>query len=248
MIGLQELERYTNELLRIEQFKDYAPNGLQLEGAPNIVKIATGVTASQALLDKAIAWGANAILVHHGYFWRGESDAIVGIKKRRIKALLSADVSLLGYHLPLDAHIELGNNAQLARLLGFEVHETFANGVGFIGEMKEPCEGAVLAQRINSALQRPPLHIAGNDKVIKKIAWCSGGAQGYLAEAAALGANAYMTGEASEQSYHLAMELGVHFYAAGHHATERYGVQALGEHLSERFSLEHRFFEIANPI
>jgi len=248
MIGLQELEKYTNELLRIEQFNDYAPNGLQVEGRPRVAKIATGVTACQALLEQAIDWGADAVLVHHGYFWKGENDAIVGIKQRRIKSLLSADISLLGYHLPLDAHLDLGNNAQLARLLGFEIQETFANGIGFIGELQQPCEGEVLAQRINSSLCRKPLHIAGNENVITKIAWCSGGAQGYLAEAAKLGADAYITGEASEQSYHLAMEMGVHFYAAGHHATERYGVQALGEHLSEQFSLEHRFFEIANPI
>ncbi len=248
MVGLQELEKYINNLLQIGQFSDYAPNGLQVEGRVKVAKIATGVTASQVLLDQAIAWGADAILVHHGYFWKGEAQPIVGIKQRRIKALLQADASLLSYHLPLDAHLELGNNAQLALRLGFEVKNTFANGIGFIGELHEPCCGSELQRRIEQALARMPLYIPVNEKIIKNIAWCSGGAQGYITEAASLGVDAYITGEASEQSFHLANEYGVNFYAAGHHATERYGVQALGEHLSERFKIVHRYFEELNPI
>ncbi len=248
MIALYDLEKYINELLGIDQFNDYAPNGLQVEGRQEVRKIATGVTASQSLLDQAIAWGADAILVHHGYFWRGEDQPIVGMKQRRIKSLLQADVSLLGYHLPLDAHPELGNNAQLAKRIGMTVSDTFAKGVGFVGMLQTPCSGAHLAQSIAQSLQREPLHIAGSDRHIQSIAWCSGGAQGYLAEAAALGVDAYLTGEASEQSYHQAMELGIHFFAAGHHATERYGIQALGEYLVQQFGLEHHFFEIPNPI
>ena len=248
MIFLQDLEKYLNELLQIDNFSDYAPNGIQVEGRQKISRIATGVTASQQLLEQAIEWGADAILVHHGYFWRGEAQPITGIKRRRIKALLDADVSLLGYHLPLDAHPKLGNNAQLASRLGFSVSDTFANGVAFIGELDEAVSGLELSQRIASSLSRSPLHIAGNDQLIKRVAWCSGGAQGYLEQAAALGVDAYITGEASEQCYHNALELGVHFYAAGHHATERYGVQVLGEHLAKQFEIEQCFFDSSNPI
>lgn len=248
MIFLQDLEKYLNELLAVEQFNDYAPNGIQVEGRQQITRIASGVTASQEVLKQAIGWGADAILVHHGYFWRGEAQVITGVKRRRIKMLLDADISLLGYHLPLDAHPELGNNAQLAERLGFSVDGSFAKGVGFEGKVEQAVDGVVLAQRLASVLGREPLHIAGNDQPIKRVAWCSGGAQGYLVEAASLGVDAYITGEASEQCYHDAMELGIHFYAAGHHATERYGVQALGESLAKQFEIEHCFFDSKNPI
>lgn len=169
-------------------------------------------------------------------------------KQRRIKALLQANISLLGYHLPLDAHPKLGNNAELARVLGLKVETTFANDIAFIGVMEQPCVGEIFAQRISEALGQKPLHVAGNSNVINKVAWCSGGAQGYLADAARLGADAYLTGEASEQSFHEAMEWGLHFYAAGHHATERYGIKALGEHLSAQFGLAHQFIDQDNPI
>ena len=248
MIELRNLEKYIDELLMVKQFDDYAPNGLQVEGRKRIGKIVTAVTASQAVLDQAIIEGADAILVHHGYFWKGEAQAIVGIKQRRVKTLLQADVSLLGYHLPLDAHPMLGNNAELAKVLNLKVESSFANGIAFMGVMNQPCAGEIFAQRITEALGRKPLHIAGNNRLIKKIAWCSGGAQGYLEGAAMLGADAYLTGEASEQSFHNALELGVHFYAAGHHATERYGIKALGEHLAERFGLQHHFIDQDNPV
>ena len=161
---------------------------------------------------------------------------------------MDADISLLGYHLPLDAHPELGNNAQLAQRLGLTVTDTFAGGIAFIGDLPQVISGEQLATRLEHELGRKPLHIAGNGRQFSRVAWCSGGAQGYLAEAAALGAEAYITGEASEQCYHNSLELGVHFYAAGHHATERYGVQALAEHLQQKFEITHQFFDSDNPI
>ena len=248
MIDLWDLEKYIDELLVVDQFDDYAPNGLQVEGRRVIRKIVTAVTASQAVIDQAIINGVDAILVHHGYFWKGEAQPIVGIKQRRIKTLLQANISLIGYHLPLDAHPTLGNNAELAKVLGLKTETTFANGIAFMGMMEQPCAGEIFAQRISEALGKKPLHVAGNNNVINKVAWCSGGAQGYLADAARLGADAYLTGEASEKNFHEAMELGLHFYAAGHHATERYGIKALGEHLSAQFGLAHQFIDQCNPI
>ncbi len=246
---LSELRDYNASLLQISLFKDYCPNGLQVEGRAEVFRIATAVTASQAVLDEAIAWGADAILVHHGYFWRNEDATVVGIKKRRIAQLLRSDVSLLAYHLPLDAHAELGNNAQLGKLLGLTEQGRF-------GEQNMVCKGALnqaqtLAQfslNIEQNLQRKPQIIGDGEKMIRTIAWCSGGAQGYFDLAIAQGVDAYLTGEISEQNFHLANETGVAFIAAGHHATERFGIQALGTHLANQFNLEHRFFDQANPV
>jgi dinuclear metal center YbgI/SA1388 family protein len=246
---LEELRDYNATLLQTASFKDYCPNGVQVEGRPEVRRIATAVTASQQALDEAIAWGADAILVHHGYFWRNENAAITGIKKRRIAQLLRNDVSLLAYHLPLDAHPELGNNAQLGKLLGLEVQGRF-------GEQDIVCAGALaqpqslnrFSQQVAHGLQRKPQVIGDGARNIRRIAWCSGGAQGYFELAIAQGVDAYLTGEISEQNYHLAQESGVAFIAAGHHATERYGIQALGNHLGAQFALEHRYFESGNPV
>lgn len=246
---LNELRDYIGSLLEVSRFRDYSPNGVQVEGRPEILRIATGVTASQRLLDAALAWGADAILVHHGYFWRGEDATLTGIKKQRIAKLLQADVSLLAYHLPLDAHPVLGNNAQLAQRLGFVEQGRF-------GEQELACRGELvqvqsldaLAQQVADTLQRVPLVIGDGSRSIRRVAWCSGGAQDYFEQAAALGADAYLTGEISERHAHLAEELGVAFIAAGHHATERYGVEALGVHLAERFGLEHHFFDMDVPV
>lgn len=246
---LKDLCDYNASLLQTGLFKDYCPNGLQVEGREEVRRIATGVTASQQLLDEAIAWGADAILVHHGYFWRNEDAAITGIKKRRISQLLHNDVSLLAYHLPLDAHPELGNNAQLGKLLGLVEQGRFGEqNVACIGEFAHPQKLAQFAAQVGRGLQRIPQVIGDNAKDIRKVAWCSGGAQGYFDAAIALGADTYVTGEISEQHYHLALESGVAFIAAGHHATERFGIQALGEHLAGQFGLEHRFFDQDNPI
>jgi dinuclear metal center YbgI/SA1388 family protein len=246
---LNELRDYNASLLQTSLFKDYCPNGLQVEGGAEVRRIATAVTASQAVLDEAIAWGANAILVHHGYFWRNEDATIVGIKKRRIAQLLRNDVSLLAYHLPLDAHAELGNNAQLGKLLGLTEQGRFGEqNMVWTSVLNVPLSLAQFGLNIEKILQRKPQIIGDGEKIIRTVAWCSGGAQGYFEQAVAQGVDAYLTGEISEQNFHLANETGVAFIAAGHHATERFGIQALGTHLQNKFGLEHRFFDQANPV
>lgn len=248
---LKELIDAVDALLQPQNFQDYCPNGLQVEGKPQVSKLITGVTACQALLDQAVAANADAVLVHHGYFWRGENAEIVGMKRRRIATLLQHDISLIAYHLPLDAHPQLGNNAQLAEILGIKYcaglqpHE---RSIGSIGELGETLSGSQLARHIAARLGREPLHIAATSKQIKSIAWCTGAAQDFLQQAIDAGVDAYLTGEVSEQTVHVAREAGIHFYAAGHHATERYGVQALGKHLARKFGLEHQFIDIDNPV
>lgn len=246
---LSELVNYNASLLQTGLFKDYCPNGLQVEGRPDVRRIATGVSASQYVLDEAIAWGADAILVHHGYFWRNEDAVLVGIKKRRIAQLLINDVSLLAYHLPLDAHPELGNNAQLGKLLGLVEQGRFGEqGVACLGTLDQSRTLAQFTQQIAHDLQRVPQVIGDGAGMVRKVAWCSGGAQSYFEAAIAQGADAYITGEISEQNFHIAQESGVAFIAAGHHATERLGIQALGNHLSVRSGLECRFFDQKNPV
>ncbi|MFZ5503233.1 MAG: Nif3-like dinuclear metal center hexameric protein [Pseudomonadota bacterium] len=246
---LNELRDYNASLLQTDIFKDYCPNGIQVEGRAEVRRIATAVTASRQVLDAAIAWEADALLVHHGYFWRNENVAIVGIKKQRIAQLLRNDVSLLAYHLPLDAHNELGNNAQLGNLLGIKVSGRFADqDIACLGELVAPQALGKFSEKIARDLQRQPLVIGDAGKPVRKIAWCSGGAQGYFEAAIAQGVDAYLTGEISEHNFHLAQESGVAFIAAGHHATERLGIQALGQHLAQRFDLAHRFFDQDNPV
>lgn len=248
MVALQDLVAYCDGLLESERFEDYCPNGLQVEGRPRVERLIAGVTASQALVDAAAARGGDALLVHHGYFWKGERAPITGMKRQRIKALLDADISLLAYHLPLDAHPELGNNAQLAARLGLTVNGRFGPGqIGMYGSLAEPMAAADFSARIAAALQRPPLHIEADAGPVHTVAWCSGGAQGFIEAAAALGVDAYLSGEISEQTVHAARELGIHYYAAGHHATERYGAEALGHHLAQHFGLEFEFVDIDNP-
>ena len=252
MIERTALVQYCDELLEQHAFQDYCPNGLQVEGAGQVRRIVTGVTASQALLDAAAERGAQLVLVHHGYFWKGEAAPITGMRYRRIKTLMDHDMSLLAYHLPLDVHAELGNNVQLARLMGWTIEGGLEPGnprsVGLVGQASETCSGEAFAASLEQALGRAPLHIAGSDRPIRRIAWCTGGAQGYIEKAVALGVDAFITGEVSEPTVHAAREHGIHFFAAGHHATERYGVKALGEHLAERFDIEHEFIDIDNPV
>ncbi len=249
MIQRDELLRYLHELLDVDAFSDYCPNGLQVEGREEIRTLVCGVTACQALVDAAVAAGADALLVHHGYFWKGEQPTITGLKRRRVQTLLDAGINLLAYHLPLDAHPRLGNNAQLAQRLGLSASGGFAGepAIALTGSVDEPVSGEGFAARIADSLRRTPLHIPGRAAEIRRIAWCSGGAQGYIEQAAALGVDAYLTGEVSEQTVHIARETGLHFFAAGHHATERYGAQALGAHLAERFALQVGFVDIDNP-
>ena len=237
--------------LNVNAISDYCPNGLQVEGKAQIKRIISGVTASQALIDAAIELQADAILVHHGYFWKGEDQPIVGMKQRRIKALLANDINLLAYHLPLDVHPEVGNNVQLAQRLGLTVTGPLEpdnpRNVGLIGELDRPLSASEFAARIETALDRAPL-VVDHQQPIKRVAWCTGAAQGYIQHAITAGADAFITGEVSENTFHSAQENNISFFAAGHHATERYGVQALGEWLAERFNLEHHYIECPNPV
>ncbi|NOY67787.1 MAG: Nif3-like dinuclear metal center hexameric protein [Gammaproteobacteria bacterium] len=252
MTSLNDIVKYTNDLLNIDQFRDYCPNGLQVQGKAEIEHIVAGVTASKALIEKAIDIKADAMLVHHGYFWKGENPVISGMKYDRLKALIEAGISLIAYHLPLDAHPVYGNNAQLAERLGFKIEGGFAkNGnsdIAQFGQLSATLSANALSDKLEAVLDRKPFHIAGNNRKIQSVGWCTGAAQNYIEDAAALGLDAYITGEASEQTFHAANELGIHFFACGHHATERYGVQALGVHISEHFGLKYTFIDIDNPI
>ncbi len=249
MVALQQLLNYTNDFLKIKQFRDYCPNGLQVEGRAEVNKVVSGVTASLDLIDAAIEREADVLLVHHGYFWKGEDSVVQGMKRRRLKRLLENDVSLVAYHLPLDAHAEIGNNACLGGLLDFVVERPLnREGVGLVGSLPEPVNITALAHRIANALGREPLVIASGPEEIRRVGWCTGAAQSYLPQAVELGLDAFITGEISEQTVHVARESGIHFIAAGHHATERYGVMALGELWAEEFGVEHEFVDIDNPV
>lgn len=253
-VNLGELTRYLDEFLQLGQFQDYCPNGLQVEGRAQVVRLATGVTACQLLLDQAIAWGADALLVHHGYFWRGEPPQLVGMKRRRLASLLASDMSLLAYHLPLDAHPQVGNNACFGKLMGIHAGDQeplqpgLLGAVGNIGNLSKSVRVAEFVALLESVTRRKPLLVGDPDAQVRRIAWCTGAAQDYIEAAVRSGADLFVTGEASEQTVHIAREEGIHFVAAGHHATERYGVQALGEHLAAQFQLEHRFFDVDNPV
>lgn len=249
MTSIHELARHADELLEIGRFSDYCPNGLQVEGGRPVRRLASGVTASRAFIEAAVARGADALLVHHGYFWKGEDARVTGMKRERLRLLLSHDVSLLAYHLPLDAHPELGNNAQLARRLDLRVEGPLReDGIGLAGSLPETLGGEALAERLESALGRAPLWVAGGPARIRRVGWCTGAAQGYIEQAAALGLDAYISGEISEQTVHVAREAGIHYFAAGHHATERDGAHALGERLANVFGLQHEFIDIENPV
>ncbi|SFG76337.1 Nif3-like dinuclear metal center hexameric protein [Neptunomonas qingdaonensis] len=249
---LPELVRYCEDLLSVSLFRDYCPNGLQVEGRQQVNKIVSGVTASQSLLDAAVAMQADLILVHHGYFWKGENERVVGIKKQRLSTLLCNDISLLAFHLPLDAHAELGNNAQLAKKMHWNVVSgldgELGQAIGMVGELTQAQNADQFSADMARVLNRPVQHIQGINRPIKKIAWCTGAAQGYIEKALERGVDAYISGEISEQTVHVAREAGIDYFAAGHHATERYGVQALGEHLKQHFGVEHCYVEIDNPV
>ena len=239
---------YMDKLLESAKFRDYCPNGLQVEGRAEIRKIICGVTASQALLDAALAARADAVLVHHGYFWKGEDGRITGIRKLRLGTLLKHDINLFAYHLPLDAHPELGNNAQLAGRVGWIVNGRFGDqDIGFVGRPEMPCMANDMRIKMESVLGRKCLLVGNAERTVKRVAWCTGAAQGYFDQAIAAGADLYVSGEISEQTTHLARESEVPYIAAGHHATERYGVQALGTHLAERFGISCEFVDIDNP-
>lgn len=244
-----QLLQACNACLQPERFKDYGPNGLQVEGRDTIRHLVSGVTASRALIDAAIDAGADAIVVHHGLFWRGQDGTVTGWMKQRLQRLLAHDLNLLAYHLPLDAHPELGNNAQLGQRLGLLADASFGEqSLGLIGTAAAPwADAPALAAHVQAQLGRAALAVAGDGRPLRRIAWCTGGAQGYFESAIAAGADAYITGEISEPQTHLARETGVAFLACGHHATERYGAPALAAHIAAQLGLTHQFIDIDNP-
>jgi dinuclear metal center YbgI/SA1388 family protein len=252
VISRTELAAYLHKLLACDNFTDYAPNGLQVEGRETIRSIATAVSASQSVINAAANFQADALLVHHGYFWRGENPVITGMKRVRINELLRNDINLFAYHLPLDCHTEIGNNAGIGRLL--ELQSIASHKVdktpdllwsGYLSESNSAFEFSLF---LATKLGRAPLHIAGNNKPIKHIAWCSGAAQDFIENAHALGADAYISGEISERTYYQARELGIHYFSCGHHATERFGIRALGEHVASHFGVGHHFIDSDNPV
>jgi dinuclear metal center YbgI/SA1388 family protein len=251
-ISRQKLVEFLDAALVPDQYGDYCPNGLQVEGCAVVGKLVTGVTACQALIDAAVAANADALLVHHGFFWRGENPTITGMKKRRVAALLQHDINLLAYHLPLDAHPEFGNNACLATLLDIQVEGSLnpadPSAVGNVGRFATPRLISEVVALIEARLDRKALLVGAANRTVQRVAWCTGAAQDYIGQAIAAGADLYITGEVSEQTVHIAREEGIAFIAAGHHATERYGVQALGEHLARELGLAHQFIDIDNPV
>ena len=250
-VGRDELHELLDSELCVSSFKDYCPNGLQVEGRDDIHILVSGVTACQALLDRAVALKADAVLVHHGYFWRGEDQRLVGMKAKRIRTLLEAGISLFAYHLPLDCHPTLGNNAGLARAMGLRewqgIDPENATHPVFCGAFDEGTRLSDIVDRLERELRRDALVVGDPDAVIRSAAWCTGGGQGYIDDAASYGAELFITGEVSEQTVHVARERGLAFVAAGHHATERFGARSLGRWIAERFGIDHHFVDIDNP-
>ena len=248
-VSTQTLEQWLNSTLSTAAFNDYCPNGLQVQGKPTISHIISGVTASQALIDVATQREADALLVHHGWFWKGEDPRVLGTRKRRLAALLKHDINLLAFHLPLDAHPVLGNNAQLARVLGLVAEPTTtSNGLLWFGSMPGANTLGQIASRVKQRLNRPPLVIGAEELAVQRIALCTGAAQNMLDQAIHGGAQVFITGEVSEPTVHLAREAGVGFISAGHHATERYGVQALGQAIAQEFGIQVDFVDLDNPV
>ena len=250
-VDREELRALLDSELRVSAFKDYCPNGLQVEGRDEIHVVVSGVTACQALLDKAVMLRADAVLVHHGYFWRGEDERLVGMKAQRIRTLFQADINLFAYHLPLDCHPTLGNNAGLARVMGLEkwqgIDPENSTHPLFCGAFDEGARLSDIVARLEHELQREALVIGDPNAVIRSAAWCTGGGQGYIDEAASYGAELFITGEVSEPTIHVARERGLAFVAAGHHATERFGARNLGQWIAERFGIDHHFVDVDNP-
>lgn len=251
MLHRTELTKYVNEYLQISNYKDYAPNGLQVEGRENIKTIVTGVSACAQLIQKAVEVNADAIMVHHGFFWKNDPTTIIGMRKSRIKSLLINDINLFGYHLPLDGHKVVGNNAQLALKFGVKDAKPvlgIAQDLVWQGMLENPLSADAFAQQLEINLKRKPLYFGNTEKPIHSLAWCSGGAQDYIDIAVDLGVDAFISGEVSERTYYQAMEQNIIYFSAGHHATEKYGIQALGEHLANKFNLTHHFIDIPNPV
>jgi len=246
---LKKLCEFCDEYLEVDEFNDYCPNGLQVEANSQVENIVCGVTASQALIEAAIEQGADTLIVHHGYFWKGESQPITGYKGKRIGSLIKNNINLLAFHLPLDAHPEVGNNVQLGRIMDWKVTASFGEqNLVLEGRLPQAQTLAEVSQQIEAKLATGTLPISAGDHPIERIAWCTGAAQGFIEAAAERGVDAFVSGEISEPTFHLAREMGIHYIAAGHHATERYGVQALGKIIADRFGVQQQFIDIPNPV
>jgi dinuclear metal center YbgI/SA1388 family protein len=250
---LSQLNEAFERVLQPHRFKDYCPNGLQVEGKADVRKLISGVTASLAFIERALDEKADALVVHHGYFFKGEDERIVGQKRKRIATLLSANVSLFAFHLPLDAHPTLGNNAQLGRLFGFALSGTFGDtshgaALGVYADLPKPMSSAALERHIRNKLHRKPLVLGTAKNSISRVAWCTGAAQDMLQAAINVGADMFISGEVSERTTHLAREMGVMYIAAGHHATERYGVQAIGDEVASELGITHLYIDDDNPV
>ncbi len=246
---LKQLCEFCDDYLKIEEFNDYCPNGLQVEANAQVENIVCGVTASQALIEAAIVAQADTIIVHHGYFWKGEAQPLTGVKGRRIGSLIKNDINLLAYHLPLDAHAQVGNNVQLARIMEWSVESCFGEqNLVLEGRPAQPQSLQELSRDIETRLGSRVLTIDAGDHAVTRLAWCTGAAQGFIEAAAERGVDAFVSGEVSEPTFHLAREMGIHYIAAGHHATERYGVQALGAEIVKRFGISLQFIDIPNPV
>ncbi len=246
---LKKLCEFCDEYLKVDEFNDYCPNGLQVEANSEVENIVCGVTASQALIEAAIEQGADTLIVHHGYFWKGESQPITGYKGRRISSLIRNNINLLAFHLPLDAHPEVGNNVQLGRIMDWNISASFGEqNLVLEGRLPQAQTLAEVSQQLEARLATRALPISAGDHPIERIAWCTGAAQGFIEVAAERGVDAFVSGEISEPTFHLAREMGIHYIAAGHHATERYGVQALGKIIAERFGVKQQFIDIPNPV
>ncbi|MNR89744.1 putative GTP cyclohydrolase 1 type 2 [compost metagenome] len=252
MAKLQDIIQWCDQTLKSPEFKDYAPNGLQIEGKTEVRKILAAVTASQDAIDAAIRENADLLLVHHGYFWKGEAYPITGMRGKRIKSLIQHDISLLAYHLPLDSHPSLGNNAAIADLLKLERIEALdpseRHPIGNIGYLNQPMPVEDFKKFVSEKLKFDAIHLPADKTMIEKVGFCTGGAQDFIVKAAEQGCDAYISGEVSERTFYEAKELGVHYFACGHHATERYGVQRLGQAISEQFDIEYVYFELNNPV
>jgi dinuclear metal center YbgI/SA1388 family protein len=242
-----ELAQACDLILSPANFQDYCPNGVQVEGARPVSLVATGTSASLAFIEQALASGADALIVHHGLFWRGQDGRVAGWMRARLKALLASDASLLAYHLPLDAHPDVGNNAMLAKAFGFSDAAALPGKSLVWAGKTSGCSLSELASHVESAMNRPCIRVAGDGRAIARVAWCSGGAQGSFEEAIAAGADAYISGEISEPQAHIARETGVAYIAAGHHATERLGAQAFGALVAARLGIGHIHIDIDNP-
>lgn len=248
MVTRDVIDQTLRDWLAVDQFRDYGPNGLQVEGRPEVRRVASAVTASLAAIEAAAEAGADLLLVHHGLFWRGQDGRLTGWLRQRVARLMAHDINLMAYHLPLDAHPTLGNNAQWALRMGLAHDATFGEqGLGFIGPAGGMSDLSTLAACAARALSREPLVLPGDGRPLSRVAWCSGGAQGQFEAAIAAGADAFLTGEVSEPQAHLARETGVAFLACGHHASEQFGAPALAEHLARHFGLEHLALDLPNP-